>query len=93
VGREEWCLGETKLTPAPTEKFATLLPCVTPTIALMMEAVHTSETSVYYNETTRRYIPESSNLLAKQINFTVSDAFIFYVFFSFVQSPPCQNGA
>jgi len=28
----------------------------------MMEAVRTSETSVYYNETTRRYIPEGSNL-------------------------------
>jgi hypothetical protein len=30
-------------------------------VALMMEAVHTSETLVY-SETTRRYIPESSNL-------------------------------
>jgi hypothetical protein len=28
-------------------------------IALIMEAVRTSETSVYFNETTRRYIPES----------------------------------
>jgi hypothetical protein len=28
----------------------------------MMEAVRTSETSVYSNETTRRYIPEGSNL-------------------------------
>jgi hypothetical protein len=27
-------------------------------IALMMEAVRTSETSVYFNEPTRRYIPE-----------------------------------
>jgi predicted secreted protein len=31
-------------------------------IALMMEAVRTSETSVYSNETTARYIPEGSNL-------------------------------
>jgi hypothetical protein len=31
-------------------------------IALMMEAVLTSETSVYYNETTLLYIPEDSNL-------------------------------
>jgi hypothetical protein len=30
-------------------------------IALMMEAVHTSETSVYFNETTRRYTPEGCN--------------------------------
>jgi hypothetical protein len=30
--------------------------------ALMMEAVRTSETSVYSNETARRYIPEGSNL-------------------------------
>jgi hypothetical protein len=31
-------------------------------IALMMEAVRTSETSVYSNEATRRYIPEDSKL-------------------------------
>jgi hypothetical protein len=31
-------------------------------IALMMEAVRTSETSVNFNETTRRYIPEDSKL-------------------------------
>jgi hypothetical protein len=30
--------------------------------ALMMEEVRTSETSVYSNETTRRYIPEGCNL-------------------------------
>jgi hypothetical protein len=29
---------------------------------LMMEAVGTSETSVYSNETTRRYVPKDSNL-------------------------------
>jgi hypothetical protein len=32
-------------------------------IALMIEAVRTSETSVYSNETMLRYIPEGSNLL------------------------------
>jgi hypothetical protein len=31
-------------------------------IALMMELVRTSETSVYSNETTLRYIPEGCNL-------------------------------
>jgi hypothetical protein len=31
-------------------------------IALMMGAVGTSEMSVYYNETTRRYITESCHL-------------------------------
>jgi hypothetical protein len=31
-------------------------------ITLMMEAVLTSETSVYFNETTRRYIPEDYSL-------------------------------
>jgi hypothetical protein len=30
--------------------------------ALMMEAVRTSETSIYFNETTRRYIPEGCHL-------------------------------
>jgi hypothetical protein len=33
---------------------------------LMMEAVRTCETSVYYNETTRRNIPEGSNLISKE---------------------------
>jgi hypothetical protein len=32
-------------------------------IALMMEVVRTSETSVNFNVTTRRYIPEDSKLL------------------------------
>jgi hypothetical protein len=32
-------------------------------IALMMEAVHTSETSVNFNVATRRYIPEDSKLI------------------------------
>jgi hypothetical protein len=31
-------------------------------IVLMMEAVRTSETSVYFNETTRRYIAEGHRL-------------------------------
>jgi hypothetical protein len=31
-------------------------------IALMMEAVRTSETSVYFNETTWRYIPEGYHI-------------------------------
>jgi hypothetical protein len=31
-------------------------------IALMMETVRTSATSIYSNETTGRYIPEGSNL-------------------------------
>jgi hypothetical protein len=31
-------------------------------IALMMQSARTSETSVYFNETTRRYMPEGSHL-------------------------------
>jgi hypothetical protein len=31
-------------------------------ITVMMEAVNISETSAYYNETARRYIPEVSHL-------------------------------
>jgi hypothetical protein len=31
-------------------------------IALMMEAVHPSETSVYFNDIKRRYIPENCYL-------------------------------
>jgi hypothetical protein len=30
--------------------------------ALVMEAVRTSETSIYFNETTLRYIPEDSHI-------------------------------
>jgi hypothetical protein len=35
-------------------------------IALKMEEVHASEKSVYFNETTRRYIPEGRQLLVKR---------------------------
>jgi hypothetical protein len=35
-------------------------------IALMMDAVRTSETSVYFNETTRRYIPEGCHLQTRR---------------------------
>jgi hypothetical protein len=34
-------------------------------IALMMGTVHASETPVYFNETTRRYIPEGCHLHTK----------------------------
>jgi len=34
---------------------------------VVMEAVRTSETSVYSNETTRRYIPEGSNLRSRYL--------------------------
>jgi hypothetical protein len=37
-------------------------------IVLMMEAVRTSEPSVYSNETTRRYIPEGSHLCFKYVS-------------------------
>jgi hypothetical protein len=35
-------------------------------IALLMEAVFISETSVYFNEATRRYIPEASHLYPRR---------------------------
>jgi hypothetical protein len=35
-------------------------------ITLKMEAVRTSEKSVYFNETTRRYIQEGRQLLVKR---------------------------
>jgi hypothetical protein len=46
-----------KLTDVSEERTASI-------IALMMEAVRTSETSVDFNITTRRYIPEDSKLPA-----------------------------
>jgi hypothetical protein len=36
-------------------------------ITLMMEAVSTSETLVYFSDTTRRHIPEDCHLLAKWV--------------------------
>jgi hypothetical protein len=36
-------------------------------IALMMEAVRTSEMSVYSKETTKRYIPEHSKLHTRRL--------------------------
>jgi hypothetical protein len=44
--------------------FLDIAPCNL--IALMMEAVRISETSVHSNKTTRRYIPEDSKLLIEQ---------------------------
>jgi hypothetical protein len=38
-------------------------------IALMMEAARTSETSVNFYQTTRRYNPEDSHLLRNRMNY------------------------
>jgi hypothetical protein len=46
--------------------------------ALMMEALRTSETSVYPNETTRRYMPEGSNLHTRRRENLKSDNFAVY---------------
>jgi hypothetical protein len=35
-------------------------------VALMMEAARTSQTSVYFNETARRYIPEGYRLQTRR---------------------------
>jgi hypothetical protein len=39
-----------------------------PIIAVMMEALFASETSVHFNETTRQYIPEDCQLHTPQFN-------------------------
>jgi hypothetical protein len=46
-------------------------------IALMIEAVHTSETSVYFNKTTRHNIAESYYL---EINFVFENYFILWCY-------------
>jgi hypothetical protein len=46
-----------KLTDVPEVRIAFII------IALMIEAVCTSQTPVYFNVTTRLYIPEDSKLL------------------------------
>jgi hypothetical protein len=40
-------------------------------IALMKEAARTSETSIYFNKTTWRYIPEGCNLQIKDISTSI----------------------
>jgi hypothetical protein len=42
--------------------FASTIRAIFAIIAMMMEAVRTSETPVNFNVTTRRYIPENSKL-------------------------------
>jgi hypothetical protein len=42
-------------------------------IALMMEAVFTSETSIYFYETTWNYIPEGCHLHIKSLNHLISN--------------------
>jgi hypothetical protein len=43
--------------------------CLLPSsvITLMMDALRTSETSIYFKETARRYIPEDCNIQAGDI--------------------------
>jgi hypothetical protein len=48
-------------------------------ITLMLEAVRTSETSVYYNETTWHNIPEGSNLQVKANFKTISHTLYNYL--------------
>jgi hypothetical protein len=47
-------------------------------IALMMAAVRTSETLVYFNETTRRYIPEGCHILCSNVFYNHPVFFYFY---------------
>jgi hypothetical protein len=51
----------------------------------MLEAVRTSETSVYSNETTSRYNPEGSHRVTELFKFLLS--FIFFIFLFLVFSP------
>jgi hypothetical protein len=50
-----------KLTDVSDVRTASIISAI---IALMMEAVRTSKTSVNFNVTTRRYIPEDPKLHA-----------------------------
>jgi hypothetical protein len=58
-------------------------------IALMMEAVRTSETLVNFNMTTRRYIPEDSNVhTRRRVNLKSHDFFSsLFVHTSFKAQP------
>jgi hypothetical protein len=47
-------------------------------IALTMEAVRTSETPVYFSETTRRYIPEGCHLHTRGRQNLISHYFILF---------------
>jgi hypothetical protein len=55
---EQYFIGEMKVLTAASTKFTAYAPL----IALIMDVVRTSETSVYFNETIRRYMPGGCNL-------------------------------
>jgi hypothetical protein len=61
---------------------------------LMMEAVRTSETLVYFNDTTQSYIPEGSHLLihsCENLKFQFPDSLMtYYDFFSTSFNPTLQ---
>jgi hypothetical protein len=61
----------------------------------MMEAVRTSETSVYSNETTRHYITEGSNLhTRRRENLKSHESFVVYLTTLSVEQTICtaSNG-
>jgi hypothetical protein len=61
-------------------------------IALMMEAVRTSETSVNIYLTKRQYIPEDSKLCIRRRENLKSDTFLdCFLFVRKVSAHPCLN--
>jgi hypothetical protein len=62
-----------KLTDVSKEHTAYLIQ------AMLMEAVRTSETSVNFNVTTRRYIPEDSKLHTRRREDLKSCLYLFYI--------------
>jgi hypothetical protein len=65
-------------------------------IALMMEAVRTYETSVYFNETTRRYTPEGCHLrlhdcFVKEFSSTKQNHILFYAFYCHLNLQQCHH--
>jgi hypothetical protein len=59
-------------------------------MALIMKAVHTSETSVYSNQTTRHYIPEGSTLNTRRRENQKSHMNIFTLFLLWRLLIQCQ---
>jgi hypothetical protein len=59
-----WATGVREISDSHSSEYVheSLLPCSLRATILMMEAVSTSLTSSYFNETTRRYIPEDCQL-------------------------------
>jgi hypothetical protein len=66
------------------------IACIVITIALMMDAVRTSKTSVNFNVTTRHYIPEDFNLHTRRRE-NLKSHISMLIISTFLSLPPTEG--